>query len=41
MIAKTIFIQVSHGNGCARPGRLAIYTRVSYYRDWILANSDF
>lgn len=26
---------VSHGDGCAEPGKPGIYTRLSYYYDWI------
>jgi secreted trypsin-like serine protease len=32
---------VSNGFGCAEPNKLGTYTRVSFYMDWILANSVF
>ncbi len=29
---------VSYGDGCTRADRLGVYTRVSYYLDWIKNN---
>ncbi len=32
---------VSYGDGCGIPRLPGIYTRTSYYLDWLLKNSDF